>query len=106
MGTYKVHYYGNWGGWTNIVSCPYGKFIYALGLRVEPTQGGGDDTAANGLMMSCEYANNTARTAHMIYPGHWGTWRGWSRVFNGYKLCGTNTRYENSCGNCDDTALN
>lgn len=90
--------------WTPLVSCPVGKYVYSLNLRVAPP--GGDNTAANGLMMSCEFPNLAARTAHMVYAGNWGTWRGWSAVLAYHRVVGTNTRYQNPCGACDDTALN
>ena len=102
---YQLSWGGNWGGWTMMHMCPKGKFIYSMNARVENRMGLGDDTAMNGLMMACRYANGAYPQAFMVHPGYYGFWRGWSQVLAGYHVCGTATRYENP-GQADDTAFN
>jgi hypothetical protein len=43
-------FYGSWG---NMVVCPAGTAICGLNVRMEGTQGLGDDTALNGLSIQC-----------------------------------------------------
>ena len=52
------------------------------------------------------YAGSDDKT--MIKPSNcrnFGKWGSWDYCTNGY-ICGFQERYENSCGWCDDTALN
>jgi len=42
---------GNWGDWSPDVMVPSGYYIAGFRCRVEPPQGGGDDTAMNGIRM-------------------------------------------------------
>ncbi|XP_048036180.1 vitelline membrane outer layer protein 1-like isoform X1 [Megalobrama amblycephala] len=91
---------GNWGKWTNIKWCPSG-FLKAFQLRVESSQGVGDDTAANNIRFSCSDG--------VVLTGDgtgWGNWGNWSPVCDGRGICGIKTRVENPQGNGDDTALN
>jgi len=48
----KIHD-GYWGGWTSMKTCPDNTYVCGLKARVEGNQGGGDDTALNGIRMKC-----------------------------------------------------
>ena len=77
--------------------CPKGQYIYALNARLEENRGIYDDSAMNGLMMACGYLDKKwtfkSSKAIIVYPGYWGTWRGWSAANWGYYACGTRSRY-------------
>ena len=44
----------SWGKWTPKLMCPSGMAVNGLSTRVESKQGGGDDTALNGLKLYCK----------------------------------------------------
>uniref|UniRef100_A0A673HGQ7 Vitelline membrane outer layer protein 1-like n=1 Tax=Sinocyclocheilus rhinocerous TaxID=307959 RepID=A0A673HGQ7_9TELE len=91
---------GSWGRWTDIKWCPSG-FLTAFQLRVEKSQGDGDDTAANNIMFKC------SRGSLLQGDGtHWGDWGDWSQTCEGEGICGIKTQIEEPQGRGDDTALN
>jgi hypothetical protein len=44
---------GIWGNWKGMKMCPAGKYVCGLEARFEPSQGDKDDTALNGIRMTC-----------------------------------------------------
>ncbi|XP_016105045.1 vitelline membrane outer layer protein 1-like [Sinocyclocheilus grahami] len=91
---------GSWGRWTDIKWCPSG-FLTAFQLRVEKSQGDGDDTAANNIMFKC--------SGGPLLQGdgtRWGDWGDWSNTCEGKAICGIKTQIEEPQGRGDDTALN
>uniref|UniRef100_A0A9J7Y212 Fertilization envelope outer layer protein n=1 Tax=Cyprinus carpio carpio TaxID=630221 RepID=A0A9J7Y212_CYPCA len=90
---------GSWGRWTDIKWCPSG-FLTAFQLRVEPSQGNDDDTAANNIMFRCSQG-----TLHGDGT-NWGDWGTWSQTCEGKGICGLKTRIEVPQGRGDDTSLN
>ena len=44
---------GGWGTWNDGVDCPDGYYVCGMKTRFEGNQGGGDDTALNGIQMKC-----------------------------------------------------
>ncbi|KAF4099026.1 vitelline membrane outer layer protein 1 homolog [Onychostoma macrolepis] len=90
---------GSWGGWKAIKWCPSG-FLTAFQLRVESSQGGGDDTAANNINFKC--GENELKGDGT----NWGDWGGWSERCDGKGICGIKTLVEEPQGRGDDTALN
>lgn len=44
----------NWGSWKPVQRCPSGQAVVGILTQVEPSQGGGDDTALNGLKLYCK----------------------------------------------------
>ncbi|XP_050948887.1 vitelline membrane outer layer protein 1-like isoform X2 [Labeo rohita] len=90
---------GSWGRWTDIKWCPSG-FLSAFQLRVERSQGNGDDTAANNIKFQCSQG-----TLQGDGTG-WGDWGDWSQTCEGKGICGISTRIEAPQGRGDDTALN
>ena len=90
---------GYWGSWATSRRSSSG-FVGAK-LRFEWSQGNGDDTAANELIL---YNGNTSyRTGN---GGVWGDWLDLQRCPSGQRICGLKTRVEKSIGRGDDTALN
>jgi hypothetical protein len=66
---------GNWGQWKNFVNAPSGYYACGATLRVEPPQGKGDDTAANGLkLVWCKSDNWDLQDEQSIFDGNWGNW--------------------------------
>ena len=62
----------SWGDWSNYIWCKAGKRVNGFRLRVEKNQGGDDDSALNGIQLSCENVGISNEI-----PGIWGTWRDW-----------------------------
>ena len=100
----KEIYAGIWGDWKGMQMCTSGYYVDGGQVRFEGSQGGGDDTALNGLNLRCR--NKSGATAWvMVWPGTWGDWITAVTVPNKYaKLA--NVRFEDSQGGADDTAMN
>ena len=90
---------GSWGRWTDIKWCPSG-FLTAFQLRVERSQGDGDDTAANNILFRCSQGTLQGDGTN------WGDWGTWSLTCEGKGICGLKTRIEVPQGRDDDTSLN
>jgi len=94
---------GGWGGWASSSRCSAG--YKGADFKFERNQGGGDDTAANGLELVCA-SGGSHMTSNM---GPWGSWKGYQYCNSGQRICGIQTRVERHQGsgrNEDDTALN
>jgi hypothetical protein len=54
-GSSTIHAPGGqgWGSWLNWAACPAQSAVCGLAVRFEESQGGGDDTAMNGLELGC-----------------------------------------------------
>ena len=107
-GTLEI-YKGNWGGWEDWkTTSKVRHFACGANLRFESDQGGGDDTAANGLKLRfCDLDDWNTQTDETIWTGDWGEWKGWKNCPQNQFIVGAKVRYENSQGGGgDDTALN
>jgi hypothetical protein len=94
---------GVWGSWSSWATCATANgFITGGELKVESSQGLGDDTSANAARFWCN--DGTALTANN--DGPWGTWRGRANCAAGEAVCGVQIRYEAPQGIGDDTAMN
>jgi hypothetical protein len=94
---------GGWGSWLAYAQrCGKGNAIRGVRMKVESSQGGGDDTGANRLEYSC--ADGSIRSPDAYTS--WGTWSEWKYCPSGSAICGIRTRVEGSRGSSDDTALN
>ena len=91
---------GFWGNWYSSSTCSSG---YSGGkFRLEHSQGRGDDTAGNTLLLNCGTGNNYVSASGA--PNYWGDWSTRSCP-HGSKICGIQTRVEPRIDG-DDTALN
>ncbi len=91
---------GPFGDWIVTELCPEGQWAFAVSLRVEDSQGSGDDTALNGIRLSCgtpAYARDISSTV-----GLWGDWSGIQKCANGF-ITGARLRIEPPQGKGDDT---
>jgi hypothetical protein len=52
-GTLSASNDGPWGGWQSWNQCPAGQAACGIRIKFEGSQGGGDDTAMNGLKLAC-----------------------------------------------------
>jgi hypothetical protein len=96
-------YDGLWGTWRSASSCPgLGNHLTGVRLRLEGSQGGDDDTAANDLEFAC------ARGGTIHAPGGhaWGSWGSWYYCPNNTAICGLDIKFEGSQSGGDDTAMN
>lgn len=93
---------GPWGNWAESFSiCPNGKFLIGFEMRMERSQGRGDDTATNAVRMICEDFN--------IIKSRESSWGEWSMINlcpAKFFICGLKTQVEPSQGKGDDTSLN
>jgi len=100
-------YDGVWGDWTNMAKMHSGGF-YACGaeLRFEGRQGGGDDTAANGLKLTyCGLKHWYIQELQEVSGGNWGSWTGKKMCPEEKYIGAASVRFEDPIDG-DDTALN
>lgn len=91
---------GWWGTWGTVTTCPAGKYAKAARIRMEPAQGGGDDTALNSVAFLC-----TDGTAVYNHRGFWGDWLGYLTCpASGAVIVGGEIRLESPQGGGDDAA--
>ncbi|XP_039609720.1 vitelline membrane outer layer protein 1 homolog [Polypterus senegalus] len=66
---------GPWGEWEYRENCPKGWIAYGYALKVDDSQGSGDDTGLNGIQLFCKASADSTET-HRIESGmgQWGTW--------------------------------
>jgi len=94
---------GVWGTWSPWAVCQTASGFFTGGeLKIEPSQGAGDDTGANASRFWCN--DGSALTA--TNDGPWGTWRGRATCAAGEAVCGVQIQYESPQGAGDDTAMN
>eukprot|EP00977_Amphora_coffeiformis_P020429 scaffold8253_cov163-Amphora_coffeaeformis.AAC.4 len=106
----KTIYEGRWGSWKPAVMCKPGTYMNGAKVRFEGSQRWGDDTALNGLEITCAFPYMPKYELPFFYParvydGKWGDWQNWQG-----RLCtfvtAARVRFEDPCGGCDDTAWN
>ncbi|XP_045182718.2 vitelline membrane outer layer protein 1-like [Mercenaria mercenaria] len=65
---------GPWGTWRTKEFCAAGSYAVGYNLKIEPPQGGGDDTGVNALVLRCATIEGLyAGTVHSG-EGAWGNW--------------------------------
>ena len=102
---------GSWGSWQECYDfCPADTFAYSVILRSEPPQGSGDDTAMNGIAISCYNRWNGAYQGYVTsHIGYWGSWVAWAMVnpaSTSNPFISGKMKIEPPQGSGDDTAAN
>lgn len=102
----------NWGNWGPLDQCPPGSFVKAINVKVEPSQGGKDDTAMNAVHLSCVALEQQVTTDSFPVTkvlasaeGPWGDFKGMEICYRGVAV-GFQLRSEDGQGRRDDTAAN
>lgn len=73
--------------------CDYDSYINGGQVRFEGNQGRGDDTALNGLKISCKNIRNNKEQLLTVYEGDWGEWMPMLKKNNLY-VVGAQCRYQ------------
>ncbi|XP_076836134.1 vitelline membrane outer layer protein 1-like [Brachyhypopomus gauderio] len=99
-----------WGSWGDAEVCPLGTYATGFSLKVEPSQGSGDDTAMNGVALRCttQLYNDCSYESYSTVRSETGSWGKWTRnkwCTNGY-LVAFQLQVEGSQQDGDDTAAN
>lgn len=94
---------GFWGTWYSTTMCPSGKLAYGFDVKVEGHQNGGDDTALNGIRLTCGL-NGIPVSEITSGQGGWGSWRGGKACPSAEYLTGARMMIEEKQGAGDDTA--
>ncbi|MCI5146061.1 MAG: hypothetical protein D3923_11150, partial [Candidatus Electrothrix sp. AR3] len=94
-----------WGSWGSPVECASDSYFSGFSLKVESSQGGGDDTAANSMKGVCSKNGTQISTIEPSNAGPWGSF-GDSKFCSGGQVCGAQLKIEASQGGGDDTAVN
>nr|XP_006114689.1 vitelline membrane outer layer protein 1 homolog isoform X1 [Pelodiscus sinensis] len=92
---------GKWGTWGPEQSCPKGSFADGFAIKVQTPQLTGDDTALNGIRLSC--SDGTTIQSNV---GPWGHWSQMKKCPPGKRLTQFRLRVEKCQGLKDDTAAN
>jgi len=94
---------GFWGDWHGLAMCPNSKLAYGFDVKVESRQGGDDDTALNGIRLTC--GKDGIPVGEVTSgEGGWGSWRGGKQCPNDQYLTGARMMIERRQGDGDDTA--
>jgi hypothetical protein len=96
---------GPFGSWSDMKMCPRDTYIGRLQIRFEGEQGGGDDTAMNGLAIRCVDKNWKHVEDIVVSYGHWGHWRDWVG-YHGMFVKQVRVRNEAYRWGSDSTGLN
>lgn len=94
---------GLWGAWSAVSSCPAGRFINGVSMRVLAAQGSGDDVAADAVQLLCSDSVTVLNTPNAV---GFGTWGAAVRCPASTAVCGFRVRFEPNQGGGDDTAFN
>lgn len=90
--------YGDWGTWKY---CPEGSWVTGVNLKIENSQGGGDDTALNGIELTCDNMKGEHVDWIRSSEGPWGYYRGVKYCSTGF-MTGFELRSESDQGKGDD----
>ncbi|XP_030645796.1 vitelline membrane outer layer protein 1 homolog [Chanos chanos] len=95
----------SWGDWDSKEMCPSGYYATGFSLRIEHGQGGGDDTALNGIRLHCSRPGNNYWITVDSNSGWWGDWTEARFCYSG-SLKSFQLKVEPPQGDGDDTAAN
>jgi hypothetical protein len=97
-----------WGSYLDYAECgPWEEPLAGGEMRIEASQGSGDDTSANELIGWCH--DPQLSSGPLIFPPthtHWGSLTQTRSCPIGSAVCGVRTKLEGGLGGGDDTALN
>lgn len=93
----------NWGDWKAEQICPPESWVSAVNLKIEPNQGKGDDSALNGIRLTCTSMDGQETAEIMSGEGPWGFYRGKKFCSSGFAT-GFQLRSEPDLGSGDDGA--
>eukprot|EP00918_Siedleckia_nematoides_P082454 GHVU01180678.1.p1 GENE.GHVU01180678.1~~GHVU01180678.1.p1 ORF type:complete len:547 (-),score=38.07 GHVU01180678.1:92-1732(-) len=96
-------YDGLWGSWTPFKQCGSGSYFDGYKIGIQGDQGGGDDTAANAVVMYCGN-EAVSRDPLRVFEGTY--FRQKRACAQGYQICGFRIRFESDQGEGDDSAMN
>ncbi|XP_077326865.1 vitelline membrane outer layer protein 1-like [Lithobates pipiens] len=97
---------GGWGSWEWMDVCPSNTVATGFDLKVEPFQGGGDDTALNSIKLLCtKPGDRTVQLEITSKEAGWGSWTGIRWCPSGF-LIRFALQVEWPQGKGDDTAVN
>lgn len=103
---------GSWGTWRKTVYCPPGEYAVSYKMRVEGSQGSGDDTSLNSVQLECKAPTGGPSWWVSSHNGFWGGWGATASCKNANSgaptnfLDGARLRVEPSQGSGDDTGAN
>lgn len=94
---------GPFGDWYQVETCPAKQAAFGISLRVEESQGSGDDTALNGIKLLCATPSDRNTVVEVkSFDQVFGNWGEVKKCNDGY-LIGARLRIEESQGSKDDT---
>ncbi|XP_037026881.1 vitelline membrane outer layer protein 1-like [Bradysia coprophila] len=93
----------NWGDWKAEQMCPPNSWVSAMNLKIEPNQGEGDDSALNGIRLTCTSMDGRDTADITSGEGPWGFYRGKKFCSSGFAT-GFQLRSEPDLGSGDDGA--
>jgi hypothetical protein len=97
---------GNFGGWSPVAFCPDRTWASGYKMRIESSQGRGDDTALNAVSMACTALDGGGTSSITPHSGLWGDWRGSASCPVGTAIRAGNMLVEGIQGGGDDTGAN
>lgn len=104
--THDVVDYGLWGDWE---FCDFEDVVYGFAAKIEPVQGGGDDTGMNGLKFMCGHLTNQGDIWTSVKNitsklGPWGIWLNDHKTMANTAINAIQIFYQVAQGDGDDTA--
>jgi pimeloyl-ACP methyl ester carboxylesterase len=93
---------GWYGSWYPSAMCSGTSYLSGAALRLEGSQGSGDDTGANDVRFRCSNGTDIQAPGGMGY----GSWGATNSCPAGTAVCGVQVRTEGLQGDGDDTAMN
>jgi len=97
---------GAWGEWKQSFYCKPGSYAIGYRMRVESSQGNGDDTALNSVQLYCSAPPGGLPEFISSYDGLWGSWYPEALCGASGYLMGATVRMEAPQGSGDDTGAN
>ena len=94
--------FGSWLATATVLPYVVGNPVVGGNMKIEGSQGSGDDTAANAVQLKAFNTSIVTPNASTAF-GSWGTMQSCP---SGFAVCGVETKVEGNQGSGDDTSLN